>query len=280
MVAELPGLSVAIVCYSSDFPLLEQVLHRLGEAVHYARRHACLGQTALWLIDNGPADVQVMKLRSLLGGDIVATAFNRTEVRTGHGNVGYGLGHNLALAGGCLDYHLILNPDVLMAEDSLAEALAFMIAHPEAALLAPAVIDGEGQIQYLCKRYPTVWDLFLRGFAPRFFRVLFQRRLGHYEMRDVIGGRVVWDVPIVSGCFMLFRGAMLEQLHGFSSAYFLYFEDFDISLRASQFGSIVYVPSVRIIHFGGRAARKGWRHIGLFLRSALTFFREHGWKWL
>ena len=41
-----------------------------------------------------------------------------------------------------------------------------------------------------------------------------------------------------------------------------------------------YVPSVRIIHYGGDAAGKGWRHIAYFVRSGLRFYRKHGWKWV
>jgi len=90
---------------------------------------------------------------------------------------------------------------------------------------------------------------------------------------------VVWDVPLVSGCCMLFKGPVLSKVRGFSPDYFLYFEDYDISLRVAQTARTVYVPAVRITHFGGHAASKGWRHIQLFLRSALTFFRQHTWQW-
>jgi hypothetical protein len=37
---------------------------------------------------------------------------------------------------------------------------------------------------------------------------------------------------------------------------------------------------MRILHRGGHAARKGIRHIGWFLRSALRFFNRHGWRLL
>ena len=280
MVADLPSLSISIVCYSPDFRLLEKVLDCLCKSVDHAKKQGCLGRVELWLVDNGPGFCQGEKLQTLLAEGEVGNAFYRAEVKTGHGNVGYGAGHNLAIETSQLQYHLVLNPDVLLAEDSLAAALQFMIAHPEVGLLAPAVVDGEGNRQYLCKRYPTVLDLFLRGFAPSFLRRLFRKRLDHYEMRDLIGNEVVWDVPIVSGCFMLFRRSVLRQVQGFSSAYFLYFEDFDISLRTAQVARIAYVPTVRITHFGGQAARKGWQHITMFSRSVMIFFKQHGWKWV
>jgi GT2 family glycosyltransferase len=58
----------------------------------------------------------------------------------------------------------------------------------------------------------------------------------------------------------------------------MYFEDFDLSLRLGRIADIAYVPQVHITHSGGGAAKKGWTHRRLFMRSALTFFRDHGWK--
>ena len=87
------------------------------------------------------------------------------------------------------------------------------------------------------------------------------------------------DVPIVSGCFMFFRRDVLDAVGGFSPDYFLYFEDFDLSLRVSKVARIAYVPAVRIVHHGGDAARKGLKHIWMFTRSAVTFFNTHGWRW-
>jgi len=124
-----------------------------------------------------------------------------------------------------------------------------------------------------------VLDLALRGFAPTWLRRPFQARLDRYELRDQTGDLPFWDPPIVSGCFMLGRQATLAQVGGFRPEYFLYFEDFDLSLRLAAVTRLAYAPQVRIVHWGGHAARKGVRHIGLFLRAAVLFFHRHGWRW-
>lgn len=267
------SLTVSMVTYAPRRPVLEPTLHALDAAAALLRAAGRPVTVRLVLVDNGPGPADRTLVETLAGALDMPV-----QVIGGHGNVGYGVGHNLAIAAGMGDFHLILNPDVEMAADALEQALGFLQAHPEVGLLAPETREADGSLQYLCKRYPSLVDLFLRGFAPAALRRRFAARLARYEMRDRIGCEVVMDPPIVSGCFMLFRAPVLERLGGFDNRFFLYFEDFDLSLRAARLTRIAYVPAVRIVHHGGRAARKGWRHRLRFMRSALTFFRLHGWR--
>ncbi len=229
----------------------------------------------LYLVDNGG-----MPDLSASIDAFVRAGFGCT-VLSGHGNVGYGRGHNLAIERACSEYHLVLNPDVDLEAGTLLLGTRFLDENPQAGLLAPRTFDGSGQLQYLCRRYPAMIDLFVRGFLPRALRRPFASRLARYEMRDLINEtEVVWNPPIVSGCFMLFRTAVLRQLGGFDPRYFLYFEDYDLSVRAGRVASVVYVPQVHIVHHGGGASRKGFAHIRMFLASAFRFYRRFGWKWL
>jgi GT2 family glycosyltransferase len=142
----------------------------------------------------------------------------------------------------------------------------------------PSVRGEDGAPQYLCKRYPSVWVLFLRGFAPRALKRRFRHAIEHYEMRDLIGDQVLADVPLASGCFMLARTRLFVKVGGFDPRFFMYFEDYDLSLRLGREAGVAYVPQARIVHHGGEAARKGWRHVGWFVASAWRFFSRHGWK--
>lgn len=268
-------LSACIVIYRPDPGELAATIESLARAA--GRIRGSVGTTELTIVDNTEADrTDPGPLRAALAR--IEPSGLSVRVIAGHGNVGFGPGHNLALdrVG---RYHLILNPDVEMQPDALANGLDFLRSQPDCGLLSPAAFFADGTRQYLCKRYPAVLDLLLRGFAPSALRRRFTARLDRYEMRDRIGDKVVWDPPIVSGCFMLFRGNVFRELGGFDPRFFLYFEDFDLSLRAGRVTRLAYVPSVRIVHHGGHAARKGLRHVRMFGRSAFAFFSKHGWRW-
>ena len=115
---------------------------------------------------------------------------------------------------------------------------------------------------------------------PAPVRRLFDERLARFEMRELSDSEPSKGIPIISGCFMLCRSSSIEKVAGFDPGYFLYFEDFDLSLRARALGSLSYLPQMRITHLGGNSARKGLRHIVMFGRSGFRFFSSHGWRWL
>jgi GT2 family glycosyltransferase len=270
------SLSIGVVVYHSDLRLLSETLASLVAAVARAREDGELGEVAVTVVDNGSPDPGALDR-------VVASALPpdrgiEVAIRRGHGNVGYGRGHNIAIAPSAMTYHLILNPDAVLEPAALGESLRFLRANPDVGMLAPDVRGSAGERQYLCRRYPTVLVLLLRGFAPSWIKGRFKRLLDRYELRDRMDAEVVRDVPIASGCFMFARRAVLEAVGGFSPDYFLYFEDYDLSMRIRRRSQIAYVSRVRIIHHGGEAARKGKTHVRLFLGSALRFFRTHGWK--
>jgi GT2 family glycosyltransferase len=268
-------VSVSVVVFHPDQQLLARTVASLAQAAA-ALSHAAPGHSVhLYLVDNGGMPDMTASFAVLARAGISWT------VLTGHGNVGYGRGHNLAIEQASSRYHLVLNPDVDIEPAAMIEAVRFLGAHPEAGLLTPAIVDDAGQRQYLCRQYPTLTDLFVRGFLPRAARRPFEARLARYEMRAQINeSDTIWDPPIVSGCFMLFRTDVLKKLAGFDARYFLYFEDYDLSLRAHDVARVVYAPQVRVLHHGGGASRKGLAHIRMFLASAYKFYNRFGWKWL
>ena len=260
-------LSVSIVVYDLDTSLLLRVFKSLEASILAARTTDALSSYALTVIDNGQNGDQLK--------EILPAGTHSIENET---NIGFGMAHNQALLASTADVHLVLNPDVILSEDAIKEALRFMHKHPATAACGPLGTDESGDNLYLSKRYPAVIDLLLRGFAPPFISKHFSTRLENYEYRDLVVTTGSAKVTLLSGCCLFVRTELAKRVEGFDSRYFLYFEDYDLTMALSHIGEIRYVPSIRVIHYGGNSSGKGIKHILMFCRSALSFYRKNGWR--
>ena len=60
--------------------------------------------------------------------------------------------------------HLMLNPDVILQQDALIVGCNYLLSNEETVMVGPYAMQPNGSKAYLCKRYPSVLDLLLRGF--------------------------------------------------------------------------------------------------------------------
>ena len=268
-------LSISVVLFRNSSAELLRFRACLSESIRQLREQRPVARITLAVVDNAASE----------DGDKFSALFTRVDgidaVRfiCSEKNIGYGQAHNRCIHQGG-DFHLILNPDVYLDTQALIVALDYLQQHPETGMTTPHAVNANQQPLFLCKRYPTVLDFLLRGFAPPVIRKHFSTRLARYEMRSEYLSDTPCDtVEIASGCCMMLRTQLLQSLHGFSSDYFLYFEDFDLSVRLRERAKITFLPEMRIIHDGGHAARKGLWHIWQFAKSGRQFFSQHGWRW-
>ena len=272
------SLSISIVSYHSPPDQLQATMASLAGAIHVLNNAGGTHSITVIVIDNSESETLSAEQVRLLESALSPVQVPLTLIQ-GNGNIGYGAGHNLAINSSRADFHLILNPDVNLAPDSLLAGLSYLQAHPDVLLASPRAYGLDGARQHLCKRYPSVALLLLRGFLPRLLSLRFAHRQAVYEMHDLDQEEPTEDVLIASGCFMLCRRSALQEAGGFDDRYFLYFEDFDLSLRLGRIGTLAHLPNMEIVHGGGQTARKGLRHITLFMRSGIRFFNQWGWRW-
>ena len=271
-------VDIFIVTFYSDLDILGRVLQRLSEAVN-----ECLNASfRVTLVDNsyGRERPYFEKLQALASESSLTLDLQRSS-----SNLGFGRANNLAFdisskKDPSADYVLVLNPDAFLSLDSLNQALKKMSEHPEFGVLLPRFKSESGQDLYLAKRYPSVFILFLRGFAPAWLKKLFKASLDAYDLKDMSSDQTHLETVVGSGACFLMRKNIWTSLGGFDPRFFLYFEDFDLTYRAKRITQVVYEPSIEVVHLGGHTAKKGRTHIKYFIRSAGQFFNKNGWKFL
>lgn len=264
-------LSISIVTYKSDLDILEQLFESLKTAIN--RLPDNIRIDAITIIDNGN---QYKKIKSVLKTSLDDLPF--LKLISNPDNVGYGKAHNQAINSSKSRYYLILNPDVIMDENCLVKGINYLEMNTDVVALSPFATGKSSESLFLTKKYPSVLDLFIRALGNKFTGNVFKSRLSNYENRKVVESGKAVEVDIISGCFMLCRTEPLKKAGCFDEKYFLYFEDFSLSMELKKFGKLVYLPEMRIVHFGGYASRKGAGHIIHFINSGIRFFNRYGWK--
>lgn len=260
-------LSISCVTFDTEPLVLERTLSTLKRSVEFAIQKNVIEEAELHLINNNTHDKEFITL-----AEKQRKIFTHFFMYTGHGNIGYGKGNNLAIINSTCEYHLIINPDVDTDEQAIALGILHLQANSSVGVVTPNATNATGETEYLAKRDPSILIIFLRSFSNRYLTQLFQTQLDRYIYKQCLPLEGTLEIDLASGCFMLCRMAILKQVHGFSNNYFLYFEDFDLSRRIRRVAKIIYLPIMRIRHYGGYTAKKGFNHKYHFLRSAFRYF--------
>lgn len=266
-------ITLAVTVYRSPSPVLTALLDSVAVAAMRLTEERPGSRLALVVVDNSDEGSDRARLEGLLAERPALTA----RLVSGQGNVGFGRANNLALLPSNDDVLIVGNPDLVLAPDSLVQLLEVFEAEPEAGLVTPGFVE-HGRLTHLCKRFPSFVVLFGRGFLPARLRRPLTALIERYVMADRPADRPFWDPPIVTGAFMAFRGEVFRAIGGFDERFFLYFEDFDLSLRAAAVTRLYYAPSVRMEHAGGNTARRGLKLIRFFAASAARFWGKHGFR--
>ncbi len=194
-------------------------------------------------------------------------------------NVGFGAAHNVAIKRAFelkSQYHIVLNPDIYFEKGTLEKIQEYMDTNLEIGHLMPKVLYPNGEIQYLCKTNPTVFDLFARRFLPKSLQKLFKSRMVRYDFQDRDYDQIMYDIPYLSGCFMFLRTETLKKVGYFDERIFMYIEDADLTRRFLQQSHTVYYPEATVFHYFAKGSHKSWKLTWYSIQGAYVYFRKWG----
>lgn len=192
-------------------------------------------------------------------------------------NPGYAAANNLGLRRARAPlYCLLLNPDVVLPPDALAQTVAAMESEPTLGALGPKLVRGDGSLDLACRRsFPTPRNAlyhFLR--LPRLFPR--HEAFGAYNL-TYRNADEACDVDAVVGAFMLLRRKALEQSGLLDESYWMYGEDLDLCWRIKAAGwRTRYHPAVHVLHLKGQSSKqRSLRCTYEFFRSMHVFYGKH-----
>jgi len=179
-------------------------------------------------------------------------------IETGE-NPGFGAGVNRGFENIDTEWSLVINPDAVLDSQNLERLLDCARRFPDAGMIAPAIVDPDGVLDYSHDK-------------------ALHRRKGMSRKRldPLPEGPVCAE--FLSGAAFMVRTDVAKQIGGFDETFFLFYEDDDFCWRVAKAGySLILEPGAQAIHLGGTStipsARIAYRrdyHMG----RSLTLYRQ------
>jgi hypothetical protein len=197
--------------------------------------------------------------------DLLRQAYPELNLLISQQNLGYTGGNNLgirsSLASEC-EFVFLLNDDAIVEAQTLAELVAAASQHPQAGFLGPKILAIE-EPELLLSAGGT-WD---SRYLPA-NRGMGETDAGQYNQPKT--------VDFLSGCALLVRREVIEQVGLLDEDYFAYNEEVDWCYRGLLAGfQAVYVPTSRVWHPDTRRRDQDSPNVTYYTtRNSLLFARK------
>lgn len=191
-------------------------------------------------------------------------------------NRGFAGGNNLAIkiaqVGAHFDFFWLLNPDAVPKRD----ALKALISHIDD--LTKPVVAGSVLLEYW---KPQQIQAVGASFDKKLLVASHNKEgLSVIEL-PLLQPRVIVDYPV--GASLVLNNAYIQQYGLLEEAYFLYFEEIDLSIRVPS-DSVFVVSTSQVYHKGGAATDSGRvlnnrsaKSDYYYIRARLMFSKKLGW---
>ncbi len=232
--------------------------------------HTSLGdiQYEIVIVDNASSDHTPDRIKS---------EFPDIQLIENQRNVGFTKATNQAIERSRGSYILWLNTDTILRPDTLSKLLRFMDENPRVGIVGPKVLNLDGTFQPQCRRgLPTPLASFcyllkLDRFFPR-SRIAGQYLLTHLPV-DAPN-----PVDSVSGCCLLTRRIVCDDIGRLDETFFGFGEDLDWCLRAKKKGwEVWYFAGSEVTHLKGKGGvhTKPYHKVWGIHQAMWLFYRKH-----
>lgn len=218
------------------------------------------------VVDNGSEDDSVAMVRRM---------FPQVALLENKQNRGFAAANNQGIRLARGRYVLLLNSDTVILDGAIQLTVQAADQYPAAGILGCRVLNRDRTLQPTCFMYPSALNLLLS--TTYLYKIFSGSRFFGREKMSWWARDSEREVDVVTGCFMLVRKKLFDEIGLLDEAYFIYGEETDFCYRASQAGYVsLFTPVAEIIHIGGGSSKQMQVEMILQARaSILRFIWKH-----
>ncbi len=234
-----PSIDIAVV----NFRCVADTLEALARLSHWPNG-------TIWLVDNSAHEADMADQTAALR-QCGAAMPEVVHIAPGE-NLGFGRACNLAFAKSKAEFFLLLNPDARIGAKDVVLLAQALIAQPRLGAVSPKIYWNEQRSFVLPVAFPqTPWHSVALALVTR-WRWMAKLAAQLYLKRAMgsMNRTAAFEVGFLAGAvLMLRRQAVLSAGGLFDPAYFMFFEDSDLSLRLRRAGhALAVAPTACAVH--------------------------------
>ena len=216
------------------------------EAVETARHaHPELSVETI-VVDNGSTDGSALA---------VQTRFPEVRLFASLRNRGFAAAINVGLAARRGRAVLLLNSDVEIDRDLLADGLRILDHNPEVGIVGAALMHPDGRPQRSVHPLPGLATEFVPEFVLRLFRTAGFPERG--KPRSQAMRSRLRSVEAVRGAVFLIRAELVEEVGAFNEGFFFFLEETEFCARVRRAGhEVVYALDMTAVHHLGASSKR------------------------
>ncbi len=207
--------------------------------------------------------------------EAVRERYPSVQIIVNDDNLGFARANNVGFRAARGRAVCLVNTDVVALDGVIDTLYAYLVEHPEVAMVGPRTYNEQGGTRQNCRRFPSLLNavgdhLWLKrtGLVPG--RSLPPETYDHTHPAEVL-----------SGCFLMVRREAVDRVGMLDEDFFFYGEDTDWGKRFHDAGWVsVYLPKAEAIHFGGGSTKAyPVKYYLIMEKSDLLYWRKHHPLW-
>lgn len=185
-------------------------------------------------------------------------------------NLGFGRANNEGLKVAKGKNIFFLNPDTLLLNNAIKLLSDYLDNHEEVGVCGGNLFDAELNPTHSYQMtFPSLaWELNLLLGKSIWFRLLYGRSFTfNYSQKHK-------EVAYITGADMMVKRHVLECVGAFNPAFFMYYEETELSYRIHKAGyKIINMPEVKILHLEGKSIQTNFAKQQMLLSSRKTYYK-------
>lgn len=185
-------------------------------------------------------------------------------------NLGFGRANNLGAKKAIGKYLLFLNSDTLLINNAIKILFDFISSDSEIGICGGNLYNAKMKpVQSYMRYFPSLFSEINELMSGSLAKVLYGKQENFNTLSKPL------SVAYITGADLMISKKVFDEFRGFSSDFFMYYEETELSYRIKKAGYLIKnIPDAKIIHLVGKSTTIKENYFRMYFSSRKIFLKK------